>query len=136
MIIPIPHTKHPRAPQLPPGHAYLNAFSLARWRSLNGHTSNSSPILKGGYMVKKEKYRISKLIPYKGKAWRAEVTFVNAKGIREGKGIYSDRQISSNGKALITFYSGEGVKAGAKINPARASLFEAEFEKVAKKDEE
>ena len=77
----------------------------------------------------KDKFRISKLTPYKGAAYRAEKTKRNAKGDRVGEGVYSDREVSSNGKALIRFYSGEGVKAGAKINPARASLFEAYFEK-------
>jgi|LakMenEpi03Aug12_release.lakeMendotaPanAssembly.Ray.scaffolds.fasta_scaffold2840851_1 hypothetical protein len=84
----------------------------------------------------KDKFRISKLTPYKGQAWRAELTQVDAKGRRVGKGVYSDREVSSNGKALIRFYSGKDVKAGAKINPARASLFEADFERVAQKDEE
>lgn len=82
-----------------------------------------------------KKFRISKLTPYKGEVMRAEATEV-VRGQRRGTGVYSDREISSNGRPIIRFYSGEGVRAGARINQARARLFEATFEEVKEKDED
>ena len=83
----------------------------------------------------KSKYRLSKLTPYKGDVLRPEDGKVtNGKFV--GTGRYSNRQVSANGKPIIIYYSGSDVKPGAKINPARAKLFEADFELRDKKDGE
>ena len=81
------------------------------------------------------KYRLVKLTPYKGDVMRPEDgKITNGKFVGTGK--YSNRQVSANGKPIIIYYSGSDVKPGAKINPARAKLFEGTFEKVNEKDGE
>jgi hypothetical protein len=83
----------------------------------------------------KSKFRLSKLTPYKGAVLRPEDgKITNGKFV--GTGRYSNRQISVNGKPILSFYQGKDVKPGAKINPAREVLFEADFELRDKKDGE